>query len=175
MNINSLIQAKNQNPTEKVASQNESLDSLLARAEQNIQQEKVASEQNNQVNEPAAHLKTAAVQYAQRNREEEERHARKLGFCMSEGFIAGVSAYEKAAEQLSQEKVASSNDLSPDEINLIKNLRSNPDEFVEKIAAIQVEKEFNETVRSIHKTASDHYLTGYAATQQLINEQNNVR
>lgn len=170
MNIDSLIKAKNQNPTEKVASQSESLDSILARAEQNIQQEKVAQQQNTQ-SEPITQLKTAALQLAHANQEEQERHARKLGFCISEGFIAGISSYEKAAEQLNQEKVASSNDLSEFEINLIREFRANPNNVVEKFAEIRDEASHDELIRGIHKSASQHYMIGYLAAGELINEQ----
>jgi len=117
------------------------------------------------------------------NREAEVGHVEKLGAAMADSFVRQLAAYETAAEKIAMEKAASMA-VTAEELDFVRAARSNPQEFVakvaeeasayegysEKVASEVWENTAQDTVRAIHKTAMDHYASGYATVLEALQD-----
>lgn len=132
---------------------------------------------------PAADLEKMASEVAMANREAEVGHVEKLGAAMADSFVRQLAAYETAAEKIAMEKAASMA-VTAEELDFVRAARSNPQEFVakvaeeasayeeysEKVASEVWENTAQDTVRAIHKTAMDHYASGYATVLEALQD-----
>ena len=146
-------------------------------------QEKVSSEVQPQ-SQPSAHLNMLskfAEEVAASNYERQVAQVDKLGSVMAQAFVRELGNLEQGAQKIASEYNANAN-LTPDEIAMINDLRTRPDVFFQKVAAMQrgdeltekeaaelYEKTAKDTVRQIHKLAMDHHVAGYQAATALIN------
>jgi len=130
---------------------------------------------------PSGDLEKMATEVAGANRDAEVSHVEKLGAAMADSFVRQIAAYESASEKIAMEKAAEMN-VTAEELQLVHAARTNPQEFIakiaqqaeydeyqnEKIAAEVWETTAQDTVRTIHKTAMDHYAAGYATVVEAI-------
>ena len=150
--------------------------SAINEALEQVEQAKTAS-----ANTPAGDLEKMAAEVAASNRDAEIAHVEKLGAAMADSFVRQLAAYEAASEKIAMEKAAEMN-VTAEELQLVHAARTNPQEFIakiaeqarveeyenEKIAAEVWETTAQDTVRAIHKTAMDHYAAGYATVVEAL-------
>lgn len=140
---------------------------------------KTASENNAN---PLKDLIKVASDVIDNNRDGEIKHAQLLGRAMADGWAQRVEELNKAAELAEQEfsKVASEN-ITPEDIRLIKEAKENPEAFLNHVyqgamakrameEKIAFEQEYNQTVAHIHQKTAEHYTYGYNVAQSLIKE-----
>lgn len=150
--------------------------SAINEALEQVERSKTASART-----PTDDLEKMAAEVADSNRDAEVAHVEKLGAAMADSFVRQLAAYETASEKIAMEKAAEMN-ITAEELQLVHAARTNPQEFIAKIAEqAQLEEYENEkiaaevwdhtaeeTVRAIHKTAMDHYAVGYATVVEAL-------
>jgi hypothetical protein len=187
MKLKSLINNAQNSPMAKTASAQaaapakasavgEAINEALAKAETT----KVAAE----VASPTADLEKMAAAVVESQHASEVAHVQKLGAAMADAYVRQLASYEQAAAQLAQEKTASMG-ITDGELQLISELRADPQGTVMKLASMVgvapqdeylTEKQAAEvwqqtaeaTVRGIHKTAMEHYATGYQTVLEVL-------
>jgi ribosome maturation protein Sdo1 len=128
----------------------------------------------------AASLAKIAEEVAASNFDRQIAQVDKLGSVMAQAFVRELSNLEQGAQKIAAEYTASAN-LTPDELAMIHDLRTQPEVFFQKVAAMRgptqltekeaadlYEKTAQDTVRQIHKLAMEHHVAGYQAADALI-------
>jgi hypothetical protein len=144
-----------------------------------IEQSKTASAPNSVEGD----LKKIASETLAVEKTAEERHAHRLGEVMADGFASRLETYRAASEDLlsKQAAVVEGGAVSAEELALVKMARENPEAFLAEVqkgfqetmdqtkeaAERTYAENFDETVRTIHKKAADHYLAGYSIVAEL--------
>lgn len=165
-------------PTEKVAAASSpALASAINDAISSIGTEKTAA-----VATPAGEVAKLAAEVLGLDKEADLKHSHSMGRAFADGFVAQLDVYKGASENLLGQAKVAAEGVSADELALVKMARENPAQFIadvqrgyaetqelaEKQAAATYEETYNNLVRGIHKTASDHYVEGYAVADDVL-------
>lgn len=158
---------------EKTAGSKSALDAALADTLRSLTTStKVASVQ------PEGELEKMAAAVIASDKSDEAKHAELVGQSMAHGFLATLDQFGAAAGNLNKQ---ASEDITAEEIALVKMARANPQAFLEEVArgAAQggsdkaaEEQLYAEThdrvVAGIHKLSADHYMGGYTGMSQVL-------
>lgn len=158
--------------SEKTAGAASALDAAVADALRTITGStgKTASDKGSATG-PEGQLESMAAKVASAGASDLDDMADRIGLKMSHGFVRGLNQAGEAAGALN--KVASQ-EITAEEIALVKMARENPEAFLNDVRegymAGMAEKQAasEKVVEAIHKIASDHYLGGYTAMSQVL-------
>jgi hypothetical protein len=177
-------------PTTKVANatasagQSSALSGAIADAMASVGQTKVAA---NGATQPKNDLLKIAEQTLGLDKEADIKHAEQMGSAFADGFVRRMTGYNEAAGNLEAVKQASEvASVTAEDLAFLKMARENPEQFLaevergraagtseaEKRAADVYAETYNDTVRAIHKTASDHYQHAYAVADVVLRKIN---
>lgn len=146
--------------------------------------EKTASEAREApVGSVSTHLAKFAEEIAGSQFDRQLAQVDRLGTAMADAFVRRIGAHEESAEKLAAAR-GDSMGLTHAELEMIHDLRTQPHVFVQKVAQMQQQLQksaaqektaeevyadtANETIRAIHKLASDCVADGYRAGLEFL-------